>query len=293
MSAQSLQSFYDLTFCPLFLRSRSPRTKVLYQSTIRTFGKFLQREPLLSDLTDETASRFLGWYRSLGRSPYSVNKERDNLLAMWRFAARKRLVEQFPDVKPDLEPVRIPQAWSKSEINRLFRACRKAEGWIAGVPASGWWLALHHVAWDSGERVTALISLTWANVDLEGGWVTMPAETRKGGHEDRQYKISPDCIAALRAIELPLRTMVFPWPYAPTYLWLRYKEILELANLPTDRKSMFHRLRKSVASHYEAAGGDATALLGHSTRKVTAAYLDPRIVVQPQAMDRLFRVDKD
>jgi integrase len=48
-------------------------------------------------------------------------------------------------------------------------------------------------------------------------------------------------------------------------------------------------MRRSVASHYEAAGGNATELLGHSSRSVTLAYLDPRIVPQQHAVDLLFR----
>jgi hypothetical protein len=47
-----------------------------------------------------------------------------------------------------------------------------------------------------------------------------------------------------------------------------------------------------VASHAEAAGMNATELLHHSTRKVTLAYLDPRIVKRPQAADVLFRPGK-
>lgn len=293
MPLQSLLSFYESLFSPLFLRARSPRTKQLYLTTIRNFTRFLDRVPTLDDFSDDIVSRYLSWFRALPRSPYSVNKERDNLLCMWRFAARKRIVEQFPDVKPDTEPQRIPQAWSKLEIIKLFRACKRAEGWIAGVPASGWWLALHHLAWDSGERITALISLTWDNVDLESGWVRMPAETRKGGLVDRQYRISADSIEALKAIENPRRSAVFPWPYCKTYLWNRYKLLLKDSGLPNDRKSMFHRIRKSVASHYEAAGGNATTLLGHSSRKVTEAYIDPRIVSQPQACEKLFRIDND
>jgi hypothetical protein len=46
-------------------------------------------------------------------------------------------------------------------------------------------------------------------------------------------------------------------------------------------------MRRSVASYFKQAGGDATELLDHSARSVTQAYLDPRIVTQVQAMDLL------
>jgi integrase len=61
------------------------------------------------------------------------------------------------------------------------------------------------------------------------------------------------------------------------------------AGLPDTREYKFHVLRKSVASHYEAAGGNATDLLKHSSRKVTLTYLDPRVVRPAAPVDLLFR----
>ena len=88
-----------------------------------------------------------------------------------------------------------------------------------------------------------------------------------------------------RGIDQP----IFPWPFCPTHIYYHYKRILRRAGLPTDRDCHFHRIRKSVASWYEAAGGNVTELLDHSARRVTRAYLDPRIVTHQQAADVLFR----
>jgi integrase len=79
-------------------------------------------------------------------------------------------------------------------------------------------------------------------------------------------------------------------PYYGGYLWHKFGQVLARAGLPTDAKSKFHRIRRTVASYYEAAGGNATELLGHSSRKVTTAYLDKRVVQAPQAIDRLWRL---
>ena len=64
-----------------------------------------------------------------------------------------------------------------------------------------------------------------------------------------------------------------------------------IQGLPSDRRHKFHAMRRTVASFYEAAGGNATELLGHSTRDVTRThYLDPRVVGQGvNACDVLFR----
>jgi integrase len=57
-------------------------------------------------------------------------------------------------------------------------------------------------------------------------------------------------------------------------------KILERAGLPKDRRCKFHKIRKTTASYYEAAGGSAQRLLDHSSPAVTRKYLDPRIVTQ-------------
>lgn len=261
----------------------------LYLSSIRSFGKFLQRPAAMSDLTDDTVGMFLNWFMQKGRSPYSANKEHANLLAIWRFACRKQILKTWPDVEREVEPKRIPLAWTEEEMHQLFASLAREEGRIGVLPAAAWWTALHFIAWDTGERISALRNLKWKYVDMRRGWLHIPAEIRKGKREDKVFKLSADTLASLTLIQKPKREDVFPFPYSHTYLYDLYAKVLERAGLPTDRKSKFHRLRKSVASHVEAAGGNATSLLGHSTRKVTMNYLDPRIVGEKHAADMLFR----
>jgi len=289
--AFSLVQFYRLHFEPLKLRSRSDNTRRLYETSLRSFSKFLQREPALADLTDDQVNRYLGWFRKLPRAPASVNKERNNLLAIWRFAARKRFVPQWPDVDPEIEPKRIPQAWTEAEVFRLFAGIAQEVGLIAGIPAALWWKGLHLVGWDTGERIGAVLGLEWANVDLVGRWALCAAESRKGKREDRMYRLGEDTCEVLRQIRRPFKR-VFEWPYCANYIWTKYAAILKRAGLPTDRRSKFHRLRRTVASNFEAAGGDATSLLGHSRRSITELYLDPRICQKTQAADVLFRPGK-
>ena len=193
----------------------------------------------------------------------------------------------WPTVTRIPEPVRIPVAWSREDLDRLFRAADTERLLISGVPSPSWWRTLHLVAWDTGERITALLGCCWSH--LSGEWLTIPAELRKGKRSDRAYRLAPQTLAALERIREPERPEIWPWPYHRSYLWIRYRIIRQRAGLPTDRRSAFHRIRRSVASHYEAAGGNATELLGHESRATTRAYLDPRIVETPQAVDLLFR----
>ena len=76
----------------------------------------------------------------------------------------------------------------------------------------------------------------------------------------------------------------------PSDAVLPFDKVLSAAGLPTDRKSKFHRMRRSVASHLHAAGHNATDALGHSSADVTRkSYFDPNIIgaVRPSAL--LFR----
>lgn len=298
-----LRVFFYSTFEPLRLRRRAPDTKRLYVITLNNFERFLERPATLDDLNDETAARFLSWFAKQpgGRSPYTANKERANLTAIWRFACRRcgadglPLVRNWPNVEAEIEPRNDPMAWLAHEISSLFRVLRSLAGRVGSVPAGHWWTTLHLVLWDSGERIGAVMRLEWQHVDLTGRWLVVPAQVRKGGRIGKTYRLHPQTVAALRSIrpvDCRPEDKVFAWPFSMTYLWNRYGKILAKAGLPNDAKSKFHRMRRSFASHAEALGMDATELLGHSARKVTKRYLDPRIVQGQNPVDVLFRPDE-
>jgi integrase len=176
-------------------------------------------------------------------------------------------------------------------MHKLFSTVSTLDGAIGEHLARDWWAALVLVAWDSGERIGAILGLTWNRVDLKDRWVRFAAEYRKGGSDDSAVQISRETAQALDRIRGG-RGPVFPWPYSHTYLWQRFGKILRLAELDDGPRSKFHRIRRSVASHAEAAGGNATAMLRHSKREITEAYLDPTIVKPQQPSDVLFRLAK-
>lgn len=286
---QTLQAFFADFYAPLALRSRTKNTRRLYATTIRNLERFLQRRASLEDLNDLTVNRFLTWFRCLPRSAWTTNKERANLLAIWRFACRKQFLQVWPDVALESQPERVPQAWTQDQLARLFAAAAEEPGVIGGAMARHWWTALLLVSWDTGERIGAVRDLEWRHVDLASGWLLVPAELRKGKRRDRSYRLASDTVAQLKKIYHPQRQNIFPWDDDRNSIWRRFGRILKRAGLPADRRSKFHRIRRSVASHFEAAGGNATELLDHAKRATTLAYLDPRIVPKVQAIDLLFR----
>lgn len=271
-----LCDFFDGVYSPLRLLNRSQRTKTLFRYSIRLFGITLGRPAELSDLSDLTVARHLERLIEEGRTPAGVNKERRQLVALWNLAARKRLVQDFPQVATVREPERLPEAWSQEELWRLRIACNMEPGTIAGVTAGRWWTALHLVLYSTGERVSAVLESRWS--DISGSAIVFPAESRKGKRKPLLATLSPEALQSLERIRLPERKLVFPWPMSKTYLYTRYRKILQRAELDDSRRSKFHRIRRTHATLLKAAGGDPTQSLGHSSADVTVRYLDPRFL---------------
>ena len=279
-----LSTLYEERYEPLALRSRRPNTKRLYRATLKSFDEFLGRAATTAHLSDATVRAFAAHRLDSGLSKYTVNKDLFNLLALWRWLHKKRIVRTWPDVAMERPPVRAPVALTRAEL----AAVRCAIGSEESEPGPAFWLAIYLVIWDTGERIGAVLALTWDRVDLAAGWVRYAAEHRKGATADNVLPIAADTIAALAAIRRR-DGKVFEWPYSATYIYKKLGAIMQRAGLPNNRLYKFHAIRKSVASHYEAAGGNATELLGHTSRKITRAYLDPRIVRKKSAIDVLFR----
>lgn len=284
---RQLDSLYSEHYEPLALRSRRPNTKRLYRSTLRFFNQHLGRKATTADLNDATVSGFAAARLAAGLSKRSVNKDLFNLLALWRWCHKKGFVKNWPDVELERPPLRVPVALSRDELASVLQAIQSERECVGNFAGPVFWLALFLIIWNTGERIGAVMALSWDRVDLARGWVRFIAEDRKGATADNALPLAPYTVEALKAIRRR-EGLVFHWPYSPTYIYYRFGKIMRRAGLPDSGLYKFHVLRKSVASHYEAAGGNATELLGHTSRKVTRAYLDPRIVKTVSAIDLLF-----
>jgi integrase len=69
------------------------------------------------------------------------------------------------------------------------------------------------------------------------------------------------------------------------YVWQRFSKIVKQAGIEDKRRNKFHKIRRTVATFFEQAGGDATRLLQHNSRKTTEAYLDESMIQRTQAVD--------
>jgi integrase len=233
----------------------------------------------LEDFDDLTVSQFLS-HRGATLSPYSVERERSGLLALWRLAADRRLVDLRPCVQAELLPERIPRAFTVAELERLYAAAEDTPGWIGPVAAGAFWTAAIMALYESGERIEAMLNAPKSGYTAP--FLRVPASIRKGKRTPRIYEFSAD---TCRLVEIAAKhdaATLFLWPMDPSGIYNHFHKITHRAGLGSGRDVMFHCIRRTTASHLAAATGSvdaATAYLGHSSDRITRrSYIDPRIV---------------
>lgn len=259
------------------LRGGSPNTLRLYRHSLSSFAKSLGHDPAIADLTSDKIEDHMHTIIERGGSPASANKDRSQLICLWKWAAEQGIMTTFPDVRPMVEPEQIPMGWMPEEIDRMFAAAKLEAEPVGEVSGRVFWTAMLRVILDSGERIGAVRQL--GRDSLQDRFLLIPVSVRKGKRRDRLYQLQPETVAAIKTLlshhDDP---KLFPWPYSESYIYHRFEAILRRAKLPTDRRSKFHRIRRTVASAVARAGGDPTAALDHASPKTTKKYLDPRIV---------------
>lgn len=249
-----------------------------YRRTIRQFGEFLEREPTTDDLNADTLMSWANKSLADGLSPATANSRVKNPRALWDWAARKRIVEEFPPKGLGVrEPARLPDAWTPAELSAIFRACEKQEGWIGPQRASEWMLAYHWWLYNTGERFGATMRLRPDMIDLEAGQASVPFEIRKGKMRSMVYKLSNRCRDALSVI-LPRcdeRLFDSPWE-APRGVYPRYRRLIADAGIKWVRhKSGPQKMRRTVATYVKSLGGEPAFYLGHAARNTAEeSYID-------------------
>jgi integrase len=270
------------------------RTVENYRMTIDRFRDYLKTtdrqrdpDPTLCDLDDFVVASFLRWRAKTphrGRLPAHGNvlKDRTQLVALWNYAAKKRLpgangqAVEFPSL-PRMSAVRhVPVAYKMSEIEAIITVARQRQGLVGGLPAGWWWSTICRTAFETGERLGGLQGLTWRHVDLDGRRVVFLADTRKGRCKDILRPISEQLAAELAQHKGDPNAYVWPWDRAKNSIWASFRILCTRAGVSCHG---FHGFRKSHASYVAAAGGNAQAALDHENAKTTQAhYLDPTIV---------------
>lgn len=295
-----LIDLFDNLYRPLRLRGRSPATARLYGCTLRAFGRWLGRDPELRDLDELVLARYLE-SRATQIAPLSVERERCSLMALAGLAWERRLIETKPTCPPGTIPDRVPQAWTIEELRAVMAAAADPDTYyqrpgrrplFRRLPTAGpdattyggraeikarFFAAILPVLYETGERIGAMLEARIE--DYQRPHLVVRAEARKGRKRDRIYRLTDaTCDRIDAAIGGRAAGRVFVWTMTHSMIFREFGKAVKAAGLNTRKRLRFHQIRRSAASHYAAAGGDAVEMLDHSSPKITKRwYLDPRL----------------
>lgn len=258
---------------------------------VRSFEVYLGRPARIGDLTDSTLAKFMRAYLA-EHAAATTNSKRRGLLTLARWALKRgSSPSPLAEVPAVPEPRRVPQAWTVCEIEKLVSCARECPGMIGDIPARLFWPSLILATFDTGCRVSALMSARSMNLSMaERSLVIEPEATKTG--VGAVYWLHDQTVASLAGHYDPTRELVWPWPYHRNTLWSMSRRIVEKAGLTVDRRGrgQFHRIRRTTISYCAAVSPSlAQQQAGHGNPRTTDRYIDPRIARRRSAVDVLPR----
>lgn len=200
-------------------------------------------------------------------------------------AWRLRLVEDPPRYWPRIKGTsRMPDSWSREDIERLYGICLQQPGEIGPHAASEWWRAWFLVAWDTSMRLSQIMRIRLADVDTRRRYILDRATSGTKVASDVVRPISEPTVAAIEAIQQPDREMLFEWPEWPASrrdFFSVFRYLCWLADVPCPRQmhgQLTHRLRRSgVTAAALVSIEEARRQAGHAKAETTIRhYIDQR-----------------
>lgn len=294
METQTLSDFYQESFLTRpAIAGGSPATRATYAADLanlqRYFGERVAERPVtLADLSAELIESAMAWQLARGRSRPTANRLRRSLLAIWNHAHRRGKAPAVEPIEKLAEPKQAPEAWSTDELERLLEATTQLPGKIGGTTAALFWESLIRTVWNTGGRISAVMTTPTRSLNLATGLVTIPWQLQKD-REDLLFELLPGTITALQRLDPAgrgLQTIFADWPYdRGVAQWpalnLALRKLIVSAGLrdsvdQVTRKDLWHKVRRSFATYLTAKHGIAVAQskLGHSSIEVTNRYLD-------------------
>lgn len=215
------------------------------------------------------------WLASGARAPASIQRRIAAVRSFFRWALREKLVGRSPAerIRPPRVARPLPRVLEVDEASTL-----------AELPPSSRHRALFEVGYGSGLRVSELVALDVADLDMDAGIVRV----RRGkGGKDRVVPLGSDAIAAVRTMlaerEMPPKG---PDSSRPNPLFLNrsnrrlgVRSAYEIIHREAERLGIGdvhpHALRHSFATHLLANGADIRSIqemLGHASLSTTQRY---------------------
>lgn len=296
----TLRNFFETIYFPRRLAGRAKRTAGDYRGCINQLEAFLhlqltkegkpKREILLSDLSDALLAGAMAWLVGKERANGTANKLFRSIRAIWNLAVEDKLLFEKTRCTPYPEIKRIPVCWSQEEMGAILEAAACEPGYMLDIPMADIATALGWMIYNIGSRIDAIMRTPSdaEHLNLEEGWVLISGDVQKQ-KADQRFDLLPQTIEALRRIHPERFPTIFGvWIFDRTTRGWRaliklWRRVLKRAGLPSGKRDLFHKVRRTCLTFVAAAAGKPAAQTvgGHSDPSVTDRYLDPRFLKLP------------
>ena len=292
---QTLSEFHECHFLPLWIQGRQldVKTEASYRQSISWWSR-LTSDPPMDQITDHTVASFIASLcKQPGRSSTmmmsSVAKHCCNVDTVLQMAGPRsrnnRRGQGLIGEPPFFDAPRVDQEppsgdWTIEELRAMYflAADVMTVPAIDGVDPVDWWRTLICLAYYTGLRVTALMSVEYSMVDND--WINVPARLSKRRKGKRQY-LHPEAIEHIDGIHSE-RAIILAWPrWATTKrtAYLRFRQLQSAAEISKSRQWAFQSFRKThltmlagLSLEHEQGLAVAQQSAGHSNRAVTTGH---------------------
>ncbi|MGE0621778.1 MAG: tyrosine recombinase XerC [Pseudomonadales bacterium] len=256
-----------------FEKDYSAHTLAAYRRDLERFSARV--DVPATRVTSHDINAYVAHLHGQGLAPRSIQRALSSVRSFFTHLQARRVIGKNPaaGTRTPKGRNRLPQALDTDQASRLF-------DFEAKTPQQKRDRAIIELLYGSGLRLSELVGVNCADLDLDAGFVTVLGKGRKV----RQVPLGRHCISAIRdwlaehpvpaaAADTPLFTGRGSRRISPRTVQNRLKALSAAQLGSTDLHP--HMLRHSFASHLLESSGDLRAvqeLLGHSNLGTTQIY---------------------
>lgn len=251
-----------------------------YKPAISSFKRFLNRNPVLTDMTDESLNAWVSKCLSDKKTTITtIRQRRSAVLALWRAAYRAKLVDIKPDrIRRLTRPSPVVVAWTRDELKRLIAICDSLGDELmprSTLKRRDFFRTLFLVGYETGLRLGDLLCLErdWIRTDPTGcGFVTVVQNKTK---LQKTSRIEASTMAEVDNLMAQQRNRRLIWSMNCDRR-IVYRTLKKLVARSGVRQGTFRYVRRSGVTHVEQmAPGTGYRHAGHADGRVTLSnYID-------------------
>jgi integrase len=275
------------------LAGKAPRSRDEAETSLAHFERIVKPGRLIA-VTTETVDLFTARRRvEKGKnrgdlvSPATVNKDLRHVKAALGKAKKWGWLVLVPEFDMERTPKQLARWISGEHFAALYAACDSARmpETVPNIKPADWWRALITMGYLTGWRISELLALKRADVDLDKGTAVTRAEDNKG-NRDARVKLHPIVVDHLRRVA-GFTPCVFPWNHNRRTLDTEFHRVQRAAkiNLPCPRDHEhtdachsygFHDLRRAFATMNadKLTADQLQELMRHKSYQTTKVYID-------------------